>query len=312
MMKRLFRILSLLLLALPALSFLGACGSGPEPVASATAPSAPSPTPSSTPSPTPSRTLSPTPSSTRSPTRTRTESLSRDGAIPIYSYRIVNVYPHDPLAWTQGLVFEDGVLLESTGRRGQSSLRRVALESGEVLQFLALPPQLFAEGLTLFGDRIIQLTLKARVGFVYDADSFALQRTFIYPTEGWGLTHDGQRLIMSDGTAALHFLDPDTLLETGRIEVHDDQGPVTMLNELEYIEGEVYANVWLTDRIARIDPDSGQVTAWIDLAGLLSPEDFAGTVDVLNGIAYDAQNGRLFVTGKLWPKLFEIELVAPD
>jgi glutamine cyclotransferase len=172
-----------------------------------------------------------------------------------------------------------------------------------------LPVHLFGEGITIYGDKVFQLTWKAHVGFVYDKDSFELLQDFSYPTEGWGLTHDGERLIMSDGTPTLHFLDPDTLEETGQIQVYDNKGPVTRLNELEYVRGEIYANVWQTDRIARIDPRTGQVTGWIDLAGLLSQEDRSQRVDVLNGIAYDAQLDRLFVTGKLWPKLFEIELM---
>jgi glutamine cyclotransferase len=161
----------------------------------------------------------------------------------------------------------------------------------------------------VFGEKIYQLTWKAQVGFVYDRDSFELLQVFTYPTQGWGLTHDDQRLIMSDGTSTLHFLDPETLEEIGRVEVYDDSGPVPKLNELEYIEGEVYANVWTTDLIARIDPGTGQVTGWIDLAGLLGEQDRDPPVDVLNGIAYDVENDRLFVTGKLWPKMFQIELV---
>jgi glutamine cyclotransferase len=230
---------------------------------------------------------------------------------PICGYEIVNVYPHDRDAFTQGLIFQDGVLYEGTGRRGRSTLRKVDLESGQVLQLYNLPAQFFGEGVTIYGDRIFQLTWQSHVGFVYDEKSFELLQEFHYPSEGWGLTHDGARLIMSDGTATLHFLDPETQREIGRIEVFDEGRPVTRLNELEYVRGEIYANVWQTDRVARIDPHTGQVTGWIELAGLLSPEDYAQPVDVLNGIAYDAENERLFVTGKLWPKLFEIKIVAP-
>jgi glutamine cyclotransferase len=230
---------------------------------------------------------------------------------PIYGYEIVNVYPHDRDAFTQGLVFHDGTLYEGTGRRGRSTLRKVDLESGQVLQLYNLPAQFFGEGVTVYGDRIFQLTWQSHVGFVYGKENFELLQEFHYPNEGWGLTHDGERLIMSDGTATLHFLDPETLAETGRLEVLAEGRPVTRLNELEYVQGEIYANVWLTERVARIDPQTGQVSGWIELAGLLSPEDRAQTVDVLNGIAYDAENERLFVTGKLWPKLFEIKLVAP-
>ena len=190
-------------------------------------------------------------------------------------------------------------------------MRRVELETGDILQVHELPAQFFGEGVTIFGNNIIQLTWQSNVGFVYDKDSFKLLQGFNYPTEGWGITHDGKRLIMSDGTSTLYFLDPETFEETGRIEVYDNDGPVTGLNELEYVQGEVYANVWQTDRIARIAPQTGQVTGWIELKGLLSLEDRSEPVGVLNGIAYDAKNCRLFVTGKLWPVLFEIELISP-
>lgn len=240
---------------------------------------------------------------------TGTADSPEQSLVPVYTYRIVNTYPHDRGAFTQGLVFEEGILYEGTGLRGRSTLRRVELDTGDVLKLHPLPLDLFGEGVTVLGDRIFQLTWKAQVGFVYDKDSFELLREFTYPTEGWGITHDGQRLIMSDGTSTLHFLDPETLEEIGQIEVYDRNGPVISLNELEYIGGEVYANVWKTERIARIDPQTGQVTGWINLAGLLSEEDRVQPVNVLNGIAYDAENDRLFVTGKLWPKLFEIELM---
>jgi glutamine cyclotransferase len=210
------------------------------------------------------------------------------------------------------LVFEDGTLYEGTGLRGRSTLRRVELETGDILQILKLPAQFFGEGVTIYGDKIIQLTWKSHVGFVYDKDSFELLQKFDYPTEGWGITHDGKRFIMSDGTSTLHFLDPVTLEEIGRVEVYENGDPVTRLNELEYVQGEIYANVWQTDRIARISPQTGQVIGWIELTGLLSAKDRSEPVDVLNGIAYDAKNDRLFVTGKLWPRLFEIELIAPE
>ncbi len=231
---------------------------------------------------------------------------------PIYSYRVLYSYPHDPEAFTQGLVFESGELYEGTGIRGASSLRRVELETGLVRQQHLLPRQYFGEGITIFGDRIIQLTWQSRLGFVYDKASFQLVQQFSYPTEGWGITHDGSRLIMSDGTANLYFLEPETFTEVDRIEVHDHQGPVVRLNELEYVRGDVYANVWQTDRIARIDLLTGRVAAWIDLTGLLSIADRRRRVDVLNGIAYDATGDRLFVTGKWWPKLFEIQIVVPE
>ncbi len=228
-------------------------------------------------------------------------------AVITYTYAIVRAYPHDPAAFTQGLVYADGVLYESTGLYGRSSLRRVALETGEVLQQRDLPAEYFGEGLALFDGRLIQLTWQNNIGFVYDAASFALQQTWTYPTEGWGLTHDGTHLIMSDGSATLRFLDPRTFQAQREVLVTDGGRPVGWLNELEYVNGEVFANVWQTDWIARIDPQTGRVLGWIDLSGLLAPEERQGA-DVLNGIAYDAQNGRLFVTGKLWPKLFEITL----
>jgi len=233
---------------------------------------------------------------------------TENGETPVYTYEVVNVYPHDHGAFTQGLVFENGFLYEGTGLRGQSTLRKVTLETGDVVQIHQLPSRFFGEGIAIYGDRIVQLTWQSRQGFVYDKDSFALLRDFSYPTEGWGITHDGERLIMSDGTSTLYFLHPDTFEETGRVEVKDDGQPIQLLNELEYIHGEVYANVWQTDRIARINPETGAVTGWIDLKGLMSANERAGSGAVLNGIAYDAAGDRLFVTGKLWPKLFELVL----
>jgi len=232
--------------------------------------------------------------------------------VPVYTYTIVNTYPHDRDAFTQGLVFIDGIFYEGTGLYGRSSLRAVTLDDGEVTRILYLSPTLFGEGITVFGDKIIQLTWKSGQGFVYNKDNFELLREFTYPTEGWGITHDGERLIMSDGSNTLYFWNPETLEEIGRVEVFDETGPVTRLNELEYINGEVFANVWQTHRIARIDPDTGQVVGWIILPGLLPAEDRSEPVDVLNGIAYDAENNRLFVTGKLWPKIFEIKLVLQE
>ena len=232
-------------------------------------------------------------------------------AIPVYTYNIVNTYPHDRNAFTEGLVFEDGFLYEGTGLCGNSSLRKVELETGNVLQIRKLSSEFFGEGITICGNEVIQLTWQSHVGFVYDKNSFELLQVFNYSTEGWGITYDGTRLIMSDGTSTLHFLDPQTFKEIGHLEVFDDHGPVTKLNELEYVKGEIYANVWQTDRIARISPETGRVIGWIDLAGLLTAEDRSKPVDVLNGIAYDAGADRLFVTGKLWPKLFEIRLISP-
>jgi glutamine cyclotransferase len=226
---------------------------------------------------------------------------------PVYSYRVLHTYPHDPMAFTQGLVYTDGVLYEGTGlTQGRSSLRRVDLETGEVLQIHNLTSQYFGEGIVVLTSTIIQLTWQNHRAFIYDRDTFSETGYFTYPTEGWGLTYDGQQLVMSDGTSTLYFRDPQTFSQTGQVQVLDGTTPIVRLNELEYIEGIVYANVWLTDRIARIDPTTGQVTSWIDLTGLRPP----GT-DVLNGIAYDKVGRRLFVTGKYWPSLFEIELVPP-
>ncbi len=231
---------------------------------------------------------------------------------PVYGYRIVHAYPHDCRASTQGLVFIDGFLYEGTGLNGGSTLRKVRLETGEVLQQKGLPSQYFGEGITDWGAGLLQLTWKSNTGFVYDRSTFRLTRTFHYDGEGWGLTHDGNRVIMSDGSASLCLLDPQTLQKTGRLIVRDGETPVLNLNELEYVRGEVYANVWKTSRIARISLRTGQVTGWIDLRGLLKDMDKAASIDALNGIAYDSQGDRLFVTGKLWPKLFEIKVVPAN
>ncbi len=230
--------------------------------------------------------------------------------VPIYTYMILNTYTHDRDAFTQGLVLENGVLYEGTGLYGKSSLRKVDLETGKVLQVHRLPSAYFGEGITILGDTIIQLTWQSKSGFVYDKNSFEVLREFTYKTEGWGITNDGKRLIMSDGTSTLYFLDANTFIVTSHVQVYDSNVTVANLNELEYIRGQVYANVWHTDSIAIIDPNSGRVTGWIDLSGLLPPKTDGMPVDVLNGIAYDTEAGRLFVTGKLWPSLFEIELVT--
>jgi glutamine cyclotransferase len=251
-------------------------------------------------------------SESTAPTVTNSTQPAISYPAPVLGYRIVNTYPHDPRAFTQGLVFADGVLYEGTGLRGQSSLRKVDLKTGNILRVRQLSAHFFGEGITIYGNRVIQLTWRAKVGFVYNRQTFQLLNTFNYPTEGWGITHDGRSLIMSDGTSTLYFLDPQTFQEVDRLEVHTRDGPVSRLNELEYVQGELYANVWKTDRIARISPQTGEVLGWIDLEGLLRPEDRNSRIDVLNGIAYDVKNDRLFVTGKLWPKLFEIELVVPE
>jgi len=265
---------------------------------------------------------------------------------PVAGYRVVHVFPHDPQAFTQGLVYLDGVLYEGTGLNGRSSIRKVKIENGEVLQLQKVDPQYFGEGIAVVGDTIFELTWQSGIGFLYDRASFqrkgtftyrgegiavvgdtifeltwqsgigflydraSFQRkgTFTYRGEGWGLTFDGKRLIMSDGSALLQFLDPATQKVISRLEVRDGGSPVLNLNELEYVKGEIFANVWQTNRIARISPKTGRVTGWIDLTGLLSAREAEGT-DVMNGIAYDAARDRLFVTGKLWPKVFEIRIV---
>nr|WP_314428587.1 glutaminyl-peptide cyclotransferase [uncultured Brevundimonas sp.] len=228
--------------------------------------------------------------------------------VPVYGYEVVRTFPHDPTAFTQGLVIHDGVLIESTGRN-PSSVRRVRLEDGVVLQKRELDPEYFGEGLTEIGGRAITLTWNNGVGFVWSAADLTQTARFTYEGEGWGLTHDGTRLILSDGSPNLRFFDPATFAETGRVAVSLNGRPVRQLNELEWIDGEVWANVWQTHYIVRIDPTSGHVVGIIDLTGLLP----AGAVkdprdDVLNGIAWDAANRRLFVTGKNWPSLFEIKL----
>jgi glutamine cyclotransferase len=228
---------------------------------------------------------------------------------PVIKYRVVHVYPHDPQAFTQGLVFLDGYLYEGTGLNGRSTIRKVRLDTGEVLQVQKLESQYFGEGIAVKGDTLYELTWQSEIGFVYDRTTFKRKGTFSYHGEGWGLTHDGQRLIMSDGSAFLRFLDPATQKELSRIEVKDAGIPVGNLNELEYVKGEVLANVWQTQRIARIAPKTGRVTGWIDLEGLMTAREYQAA-DVLNGIAYDAAGDRLFVTGKLWPKLFEIALIS--
>ncbi len=230
-------------------------------------------------------------------------------AAPRYSYEIVHSYPHDPDAFTQGLAWADGRLFESTGQLGHSSLREVELATGRVLRRAALAPWLFGEGIAAVGDRIVQLTWHQQQAFVRDRDTFELRATFTYPGEGWGLAWDGRRLIMSDGSATLFFRDPETFAEQGRITVTDAGAPVTRLNELEMVDKEIWANIWGSSRIARIDPASGRVTGWIELAGLTPAPAPGHPIDVLNGIAWDATGKRLFVTGKLWPRLFEIRLV---
>ena len=232
------------------------------------------------------------------------------GPVREYGYRVVHAYPHDSGAFTEGLFYLHGFLYESTGLEGHSSVRKERIETGEVVEKHDLPPEYFGEGIINWKNQLIQLTYKSETGFVYDLASFAVQRKFEYPGEGWALTTDGKRILMSDGTPQIRFWNPDTLAETGRLTVTDNGQPLKNVNELEWVKGDIYANVWMTDRIAIIDPASGVVKSWIDLSGLLDASDRAsGEVDVLNGIAYDAKTDRLFVTGKRWPKLFEIKLV---
>lgn len=227
--------------------------------------------------------------------------------LPVSRVTIVNTFPHDRDAFTEGLQFVDGVLYESTGLNGRSSIRMVDLASGRVLQKREVPSQYFGEGIVVWKDHIVHLTYQSGIGFVYDRKTFAPIRSFNYTGEGWGLTHDGRSIIMSDGTEFLRYLDPVTLAEQRRLRVTANGQPLKNLNELEIVKGEIYANVWQTEHIARIDPASGRVKGYIDLRGLLSPRE-AASVDVLNGIAYDAAANRLFVTGKLWPKIFEITI----
>lgn len=272
------------------------------------------------PSVTPPPTAAPTPTSTTQAAASALDSpLASPLAAPtvppapsvrLYAYRVLKTYPHDPKAFTQGLVFDNGRLFESTGLRGQSSLREVDLETGEVKRKIDVAPVYFAEGLAMIGDRLFQLTWQEQTGLVYEKDTFKQIATWSYPTEGWGLAYDGQSLVMSDGSAQLRFLKPDDFSVTRAITVTFNGSPVERLNELEVVDGEIWANVWQTDQILRVDAASGMVTGVIDLTGLLSEADRVNGVDVLNGIAYDPAQKRLFVTGKLWPKLFEIELIG--
>jgi glutamine cyclotransferase len=231
--------------------------------------------------------------------------VAQPGAIPVLTAAVVKSYPHDPRAFTQGLEFFDGYLYESTGRQRQSTLRRVVIETGKVVQSVRLPDRTFGEGLTIFHGKIYQLTWLDKTGFIYDLRTFRKLGQFSYNTEGWGLTHDDASLILSDGTNRLQYIDPNSFQVTKTLEVFAGPEAVTNLNELEFIRGEIWANIWHSDRIARIDPKSGQVTAWIDLAAITERETHEQE-DVLNGIAWDPGRQRLFVTGKDWPKLYEI------
>ncbi len=242
-------------------------------------------------------------------------------AVPVYGYEVVNTYPHDPKAFTQGLVFHDGRLYESTGEFGHSTLRRVDLKTGKVEQSVELEREIFGEGLAIFGDKIYQISWKNGIAFVYDLKTLKLLKEFEYPGDGWGLTHDNTHLIMSDGTHVLRFLNPETFKTEKTLTVfREDGSPMMNLNELEYINGEIWANIWHSEspdilgkpnRIARINPESGKIVGWVDLNNI-SPEDIKrNSENTLNGIAYDAAAGRIFVTGKNWKKLFEIKLIPP-
>jgi glutaminyl-peptide cyclotransferase len=231
-----------------------------------------------------------------------------DAAVPEYTAVVVTTFPHDPSAFTEGLLYDQGFLYESTGQSGHSSIRKVVLDTGEVVRQKDLDPKYFGEGIVNWKDQLLQLTWKNEIGFVYDLNTFDLHSTFNYSGEGWALTQDGSHLIMSDGTADLRFLNPDTLSEERRIHVTCDGRAIRNINELEWVKGEIYANIWLTSLIARIDPATGAVVGLIDLRDLASSTVKYTGDNVLNGIAYDATGDRLFVTGKLWPKLYQITL----
>ena len=229
----------------------------------------------------------------------------------VYGYRVLNTFPHDAKAFTQGLLYKDGFLFEGTGRNGESRLGRRTLDSSELLQSVALSNRYFGEGIEIVGDRIFQLTWRSHIVFVYDRESLDQLATHYNATEGWGLAFNGNELILSDGTDTLQFIDPETFAPKRKIRVTLEDRPLPQLNELEFINGEIWANVWQTDFIVRIDPASGKVNSLVNLQGLSSQTAIPGPEAVLNGIAWDAENERLFVTGKLWAHLFEIELVEP-
>src|ERR1700704_142237 len=228
---------------------------------------------------------------------------------PEYTFKVVQTFSHDPTAFTQGLAYSNGLLYEGTGLKGRSSLRKVRLETGEIVQRVDLAPEFFGEGITVLKNEVMQLTWQSQTGFVYNVKDFRLLRRFSYSGEGWGLTTDGHQIFMSDGTSAIRVLDPNTLAEKRRFTVHDGNTPIDRLNELEFVDGEIFANVWQTNRIARISPQTGKVVGWIDLTGLLSPIYRLQSGGGRNGTAYDAQHRRLFVTGKLWPNVFEIRVI---
>ncbi len=233
---------------------------------------------------------------------------TRDARAQQVSYEVVSSYPHDPTSFTQGLVWHDGTLYESTGLKGESKLRRLEFPSGRVLKEINLASEFFGEGLALVDGRLIQLTWQSHKGFVYDLNTFRQLQEFAYDTEGWGLTYDGKNLILSDGSSDLFYLDPQTFKPIRKLAVTMNGKPISELNELEFIDGEIWANVWQTDLIVRINPSTGRVASFLNLKGILAPSDKTGREDVLNGIAYDAERKRIFVTGKLWPRIFEIRV----
>jgi len=234
--------------------------------------------------------------------------IASDESIPVYTYEVVDSWPHDPDAFTQGLVFYDGKLYESTGHYGSSTLRKIDLKKGQILKKIAVAPKCFAEGITIFQGKIFQLTWSEKTVFVYDLKGFRLERELSYEGEGWGLTHDEHYLIMSDGTNQIRFVDPANFNTIRTISVFDNGAPLLNLNELEYVKGEIYANIWKSDRIVRIDPKSGRIMGWIDLTGLRPLAYMTSSENVLNGIAYDEKEDRLLVTGKRWPRIFEIRV----
>jgi glutamine cyclotransferase len=239
--------------------------------------------------------------------------VASQAAVPVYDVEIVHSYPHDSSAFTEGLFYLNGFLYESTGLEQHSTIRKVRIDTGKVVQKLDIPAEFFGEGIVNWKGRLISLTWKSQIGFVFDLATFKLRKQFHYKGEGWALTQDGKRIIMSDGSSQLRFLDPQTLKEINRIQVTFDGRPTRNVNELEWVKGEIFANVWETNWIIRIDPSTGHVVGIINIAGLLSPsDDVKGPDSVPNGIAYDAKNDRLFVTGKNWPKLFEIRLLKSN
>lgn len=233
---------------------------------------------------------------------------SQPSRVPVQTVEIVRTFPHDRGAFTQGLLYLNGRLYESTGMEGRSSVREVRLEDGKVLRQAVVPPPYFGEGMVVWGNRLISLTWQHGKGFIFDRATFRKIGEWRYRGEGWGLTHNGRELIMSDGTPELRFLDPKTLKETRRVTVTVNGNRLTRLNELEWVKGELLANIWQTDRIARIDPATGRVKGWLDLSGVVHRVSGRESDDVLNGIAYDAKDDRLFVTGKNWPTLFEVRI----